>query len=52
MAIGIDHALFQTVTNEVFSMGANQYGQLGLANTELDEYVRHPISKKKIYYSS
>lgn len=51
VAIGNDHMLTMSVNGSVFSMGSNQYGQLGVENNKLDTFFEHPMNLQKLYYS-
>lgn len=51
VSLGRNHILMVSDTGDLFSLGSNQYGQLGINDSELQSFYDHPINLSKLYYS-
>jgi len=52
MAMGQNHVLILSSSGQVYGMGSNHYGQLGIPNAQVTSYYEHPLTMHRMHYAS
>ena len=52
LAMGQNHMLLLANTGNLYSLGSNNLGQLGVSNSMLSTYDEHPLTLDKLYYTA
>lgn len=52
MALGQNHIIIQSNNGQVFGMGSNQFGQLGLQNNQAENFYEHPLNMSRLYFTN
>jgi alpha-tubulin suppressor-like RCC1 family protein len=51
VALGRNHMILMSNKGQIYGLGSNQYGQLGIPNQLIPTFYDHPMSLQKMYYS-
>ena len=52
MATGSNHLLLLGKNGQLYGLGSNDLGQLGVPDSILTNYDEHPLTLEKLYYTA